>query len=76
MIYAFVQGVTIRNITAKKSAIGKTTTPTLRKDRKLTSSPSRRIAVSHKMVAREPVIERLGPKSTPIRSASMILWGE
>ena len=35
----------------------------------LTSSPSRRIATSHKIVASEPVIERLGPRSNPMRSA-------
>ena len=43
--------------------------PTLRKSQKLTSSFSLRSASSQRMVASEPVIERLGPRSTPISTA-------
>ena len=52
-----------------------TTAPTLRKRQNPTLSPSRRIAVSQRIVASDPVIERLGPRSTPIRSASTTFFG-
>jgi len=46
--------------------------PSFKKSPKVTSSRSRRIALSQRIVASEPVIERLGPRSTPIRAASVI----
>jgi hypothetical protein len=54
---------------ASRSAGGRTSTPSLRKLQAPTSSPSRLRAVSHRMVASEPVTERFGPRSTPTRIA-------
>src|SRR5450432_4159040 len=54
---------------ARMSAGGITTMPSLRNCQALTTTPSRRSATNHKIVAREPVTERLGPRSTPIRMA-------
>jgi hypothetical protein len=51
------------------NAGGRTSTPSLRKLQAPTSSPSRLRAVSHRMVASEPVTERFGPTSTPTRIA-------
>jgi len=41
----------------------------------LTVWPSRRGAVSHRMVASEPVNDRFGPRSTPIRTARRRIVG-
>src|SRR5262249_16226672 len=43
--------------------------PTLKKLQALTSSFSRRRAMSHRIVAREPVTDRFGPRSIPISIA-------
>src|SRR5882762_6764 len=51
------------------SAGGITRQPSPKNFQALTVCPSRRSATNHKMVAREPVTDRLGPRSTPIRSA-------
>src|SRR5258708_34051310 len=51
------------------SAGGMTRRPSLRNRRDEIYSPSRRTAISHRMVASEPVTERLGPRSTPTRIA-------
>src|ERR1700693_1341223 len=50
-------------------AIGIATAPILKKSQKFTSIFCLRKAMSHRIVASEPVIERLGPRSTPIRTA-------
>jgi hypothetical protein len=47
-----------------------TTAPIFRNSQAPISWPSRRNAISHRMVAREPVTDRFGPRSTPIRIAS------
>ena len=54
---------------ARTSAGSITTAPSLRKCQLLTVIFSRRKAISHRMVASEPVTERLGPRSMPISSA-------
>ena len=46
--------------------------PTFRKSQKLTSRFSLRKAINQRMVASDPVIERFGPRSTPMRTASAI----
>jgi Na+/H+ antiporter NhaD/arsenite permease-like protein len=46
--------------------------PTLRKSQPLTLRFSLRSAISQRMVAREPVMERFGPRSTPINTALAI----
>ena len=38
-------------------------------------SPSRRKAISQSIVAKEPVTERFGPKSTPINTAFFTISG-
>src|ERR1700737_299481 len=45
---------------------GMTTIPSFRNCHAVTASPSRLRAISHRIVASEPVTERLGPRSTPI----------
>jgi hypothetical protein len=60
---------------ARISAGGVTTAPIFRNLKKPTSSPSRRMAVSQRIVASEPVIERFGPRSTPNRRASTTVFG-
>src|ERR1700681_1002587 len=57
------------------SAGGMTTSPNLRNRPAPTVPPPRRRAISHRMVAREPVTDRLGPRSTPIRIAPVICAG-
>jgi hypothetical protein len=49
--------------------------PSLRKSHDFTWMPSRRNAVSHNMVASDPVTERLGPRSTPMSTAFATLGG-
>ena len=44
--------------------------PSFRNVQALTRKPSRRSAVSHRMVASEPVTDKFGPRSTPIRIAA------
>ena len=65
---AYEFGKTIRIRIAPPSAAsranGMATAPTLKKSQKLTLSFSLRKAISHKIVASDPVIERFGPKST------------
>ena len=59
-------------IAAASAAIkagGVTSRPSLRNGQAPTSIFSRRSATSHRMVASEPVIEKFGPRSTPIRMA-------
>ena len=46
------------------------TIPHLRKVQPATFSPSRRRAISQSTVASDPVTERFGPRSTPMRTAS------
>ena len=65
----------MRAATARISAGGITCAPTLRKVQKLTFSFSRRIALNQRMVASDPVIERFGPMSTPISTASTTRCG-
>ena len=55
------------------SAGGITARPSLRNREAPTCSPSRRSAISQRMVASEPVTDRLGPRSTPIRIAP-VTW--
>src|SRR6185437_7942782 len=55
--------------TERARAGGITRIPYRKNFPKLTSSPSRRKAISHKIVASEPVTERFGPRSTPISTA-------
>lgn len=52
-----------------------TAVPTLKNYIKLTCSLSRRIAMSQRMVANDPVIDRFGPRSTPISRAPVTLSG-
>lgn len=52
-----------------------TTDPILKNFMKSTSSPSQRIERSHRIVASEPVIDRFGPRSTPISMASITRSG-
>ncbi len=59
--------------TNKAGAI--TTNPTFKNRQPLISSPSRRNAISHNTVAKDPVTERFGPKSTPISTASRMCAG-
>ena len=54
---------------ASRSAGGIITMPSFRNDPTPTVWPSRRSAMSHRMVASEPVTDRLGPRLTPIRTA-------
>jgi hypothetical protein len=54
---------------AETNAGSVTTTPSLRKTQAVTWMPSRRRAVNQRMVAREPVTEKFGPRSTPTRTA-------
>src|SRR5713226_5169804 len=71
----FIRDVCVHGDTAdrarsdSKSAGGMTTRPSLRNRDAPTTSPSRRKAISHRMVASEPVTDRFGPRSTPIRIA-------
>src|SRR5882757_7980730 len=51
---------------ATTNAGGMTTIPSFRNCHAVTASPSRLKAISHRIVASEPVTERLGPRSTPI----------
>src|SRR5258708_14067931 len=51
---------------ATTNAGGMTTIPSFRNCHAVTASPSRLRAISHRIVASEPVTERLGPRSTPI----------
>src|ERR1700693_1058504 len=60
---------------ASSSAGGMTTRPSLRNCQAATCSPSRRSAISHRMVASDPVTERFGPRSTPIRIAPVTCAG-
>jgi hypothetical protein len=70
---------------ANSRAGGMTTRPSLRNCEAATCSPSRRSAISHRMVASEPatgwwqasrsVTERFGPRSTPIRIAPVTCAG-
>src|SRR6267378_1753632 len=57
------------------SAGGMTRRPYLRNRRGAIFTPSRRNAISHRMVASEPVTERLGPRSTPISIAPATCGG-
>src|SRR5258705_4528116 len=57
------------------SAGGMTRRPYLRNRRGAIFTRSRRNAISHRMVASEPVTERLGPRSTPIRIAPTTYGG-
>src|SRR3984957_18356341 len=57
---------------AKSSVGGITKMPRRRKRSAPTCSPSRRSAISQRIVASEPVTERFGPRSTPIRTAPVI----
>ena len=54
---------------ASSRAGGITSIPSLRNCQAVTLCPSRRRAVSHRMVASEPVTDRFGPRSTPISTA-------
>jgi hypothetical protein len=54
---------------ASSKAGGMTTIPSFRNCQAATRSPSRRKAISQRIVASEPVTERFGPRSTPIRIA-------
>ena len=65
------------------SADGVTRRPNPRNRRDAIFTPSRRNAISHRMVASEPVTDRLGPRSTPSQDRfghvrghprSMTLW--
>ena len=61
-------------IAAASAAIkagGVTSRPSLRNGQAPTSIFSRRSATSQRMVASDPVTDRLGPRSTPIRIALM-----
>jgi hypothetical protein len=51
---------------AMMSAGGMTTMPSFRNCHAVTASPSRLRAVNQRIVASDPVTERLGPRSTPI----------
>ncbi len=53
------------------NAGGITNMPSRRKRSAPTCSPSRRSATSHRIVASEPVTDRFGPRSTPIRIAAV-----
>src|SRR3974390_2936475 len=55
---------------AATSAGGVTSAPIARKRQAVTSIFCRRKATSQRMVAREPVTEKFGPRSTPIRIAA------
>src|SRR5882757_8030494 len=65
---------------ATTNAGGMTTIPSFRNCHAVTTSPSRLRAISHRIVASEPVTERLGPRSTPINiplvtcSGTSALW--
>jgi len=50
-------------------ANGMTTMPTLKNCQPVIFTFSLRSAISHKMVAKDPAIDRLGPRSTPMRTA-------
>ncbi|PAV70682.1 hypothetical protein WR25_15310 [Diploscapter pachys] len=67
--------VTASSNSAATSAGGITSTPRRKKLNAPTCSPSRRIATSHSSVAREPVIDRFGPRSTPISKAAVVCRG-
>src|SRR5579859_46886 len=54
---------------ARRSAGGITIAPMRKNALALMAMPSRRNAVSQRMVASEPVTERFGPRSTPISTA-------
>src|ERR1700737_4919936 len=51
---------------ATTNAGGMTAIPSFRNCHAVTASPSRLRAISHRIVASEPVTDRLGPRSTPI----------
>src|ERR1700733_4385866 len=51
------------------SATGIAIIPTLKNSHAVISTFSRRSAISHKIVASDPVTERFGPRSTPIKIA-------
>src|SRR5258708_19616077 len=53
---------------ATTNAGGMTTIPSFRNCHAVTASPSRLRAISHRIVASEPVTEGLGPRSTPINT--------
>lgn len=57
---------------ANANAGGITTKPMFKYFQALKSKPSRRNADSHRMVASEPVTDRLGPRSTPISTEAEI----
>src|ERR1700759_1401387 len=52
---------------ARNRAGGITSAPHFRKTKKVRSSRPLRMAISQRIVASEPVTERFGPRSTPIR---------
>src|SRR5580698_7692317 len=55
--------------TERSRAMGAATTPILKNDHALTDCFSRRRTISQRIVASDPVTERLGPRSTPMSSA-------
>ena len=60
---------------ASSSAGGMITRPSLRNVHAPTACPSRRSAVSHRMVASEPVTDRFGPRSMPTSTAPVTAEG-
>src|SRR5215467_14377142 len=64
--------ISIDPASAANKATGIVIMPTRKKSQKLTSIFSRRSAISQRIVANDPVIERFGPKSTPMRTAFAI----
>src|SRR5665213_2342925 len=54
---------------------GITTMPSFGNCHAVTATPSRRSAISQRIVASEPVTERLGPRSTPINSPLVTCTG-
>src|SRR5258706_14338189 len=60
---------------ATTNAGGMTIIPSFRNCHTVTASPSRLKAISHRIVASEPVTERLGPRSTPINVALVTCRG-
>jgi hypothetical protein len=60
---------TATEASAAANAGSVTTTPSLKNEEADTTIPSRRKTVNQRMVASEPVTEKLGPRSTPISTA-------
>src|ERR1700722_10659102 len=55
---------------ASNKAGGMTSIPAFRNAQPVIFSPSRRSTISQRTVANDPVTDKLGPRSTPIRTAS------